>query len=273
MLFFFEHHGMKENDFFRVNELRGRSFPAHLHRAYELIYVMEGGLSLQIEDKNYTMTTGDLAFIFHNQIHHFSAETNCVLHIVLFSPEIVGSFYSLYRDYVPENNVIHLCHPVDFFQCESIYAQKSLLYQICDRLLKSTKMEKVNKHSQTAILQQVFAYVDANYDNDCSLKDISRAIQYDYAYLSKLFVRMTKMKFTEYLNNYRISQACYLLMQQQDSILNIAEKCGYTNLRSFHRNFRRIMECSPTEYLARYGCPGLVPGLPPFDSTFNDADG
>ncbi len=249
MFFFFEHHGMKGKDFFQVTQMRNQSFPAHLHRAYELIYVTKGTLFLQIEDKNYTMTGGDLAFVFHNQIHYFNAEQGCVVHIILFSPEIIGSFYSLYRDYIPENNVIHLSSDLDFSLCDSIYAQKSLLYHVCALLLKSTNMKKVSKRSQTAVLQQIFAYVDQYYQTDCSLKVISLAIQYDYAYLSKLFVRMTKMHFTEYLNNYRISQACYLLRQQQDLILNIAEKCGYTNMRSFHRNFRKITGCSPREYL------------------------
>ncbi len=249
MFFFFEHHGMKGKDFFRVNEMNNQPFPAHLHRAYELIYIVEGRLILQVEKKQYIMTKGDLAFIFCNQIHHFSVADECRIHVVLFAPEIIGGFYADHRDCIPENNVIHLENEPDFFNCKSIYAQKSLLYHICDELVKTTGMELANSNSQTVLLQQIFAYVDTHYSTECSLKAISRAVQYDYAYLSKLFTRMTEMRFTDYLNNYRIAQACNLLKEQQMSVSEVAERCGYENLRTFHRNFRMIMGCSPKEYL------------------------
>lgn len=54
--------------------------------------------------------------------------------------------------------------------------------------------------------------------------------------------------FTEYLNNYRISQACYLLKNSNQSIGEIAINCGYNSLRTFHRNFRKITEMTPNEY-------------------------
>ena len=82
--------------------------------------------------------------------------------------------------------------------------------------------------------------------------DVANRLQYDYAYLSKLFKRFVGISFTEYLNNYRISQACILLSEVSDSVSQIAERCGYNNLRTFHRNFRRIMGVSPQEYREKY---------------------
>lgn len=257
MFFFFEHHGMKGKDFFQVSQLDDQSFPSHLHRAYELVYVTEGTVGLEVEKKPYTMARGDLAFVFSNQIHHFTTPNGSEIQIILFSPEIIGGFYTAYRDSVPEDNVIHFEEELDFYSCKSLYAQKSILYHVCDELLKKTAMKPASSNSQTAVLQQIFAYVDKHYGTDCSLKTISGSIQYDYAYLSKLFAKMTGMRFTEYLNNYRIAQACYLLKEQQMSVSEIASRCGYENLRTFHRNFRLVMECSPREYVHTEKSDGL----------------
>lgn len=251
MIFFFEHHGMEGKDLFRVSRLRNESFPAHLHRAYELVYINAGTLSLQVEQKQYNMTEGDVAFIFCNQIHSFNATEESDISVVLFSPEIIGDFYSAYKDRVPENAVVRQESPPDFSGLKSIYARKSLLYRLCDELLASTTMEPAGSRSQVAVLQQIFAYVDSNFGGNCSLKTVSCSLQYDYAYLSKLFTRLAGMHFTEYLNNYRIAQACYMLAAGRYTVSEIAAHCGYSTLRTFHRNFRAVTHCSPREYSQR----------------------
>ncbi|MGI8350275.1 hypothetical protein NiCM35_10920 [Niallia circulans] len=47
------------------------------------------------------------------------------------------------------------------------------------------------------------------------MKVVAKHLQYDYAYLSKLFVHITNMTFIEYLTQYQISQACCQLKNRQ----------------------------------------------------------
>lgn len=250
MLFFFEHHGMTGKELFRVSQMHDESFPAHLHRAYELIQVNSGALTLQVDQKQYMLEAGELAFIFCNQIHSFSAPAQADITVVLFSPELIGDFYSTYKDRVPIDNVIRPEGWYGFHGLRTVYAQKSVLYAICDALLASTRLEPLGNRSQVAVLQQIFAYVDQHFGESCSLKKVAGVLQYDYAYLSRLFTRLAGMHFTEYLNNYRIAQSCYMLRGGRQSISEIAALCGYTTLRTFHRNFRDAMHCSPREYLS-----------------------
>jgi len=251
MIYFFEHHGMEGKQLFRISRMPNAVFPAHLHRAYELIFIRSGVLTLHVEQKQYSLCSGDLAFIFCNQIHSFSTADHSDIMIILFSPEMIGDFYSVYKEHIPHCNVIHMNRTLDFESMQSIYAQKSFLYEICDRLLQSTRMEPTSNQSQIALLQKVFAYVDVHFHQACSLKTVAAALQYDYAYLSKLFARLAGMHYTEYLNDYRIAQACYLLTAGRHTISDIASLCGYQTLRTFHRNFRLVMHCSPREYLSK----------------------
>lgn len=250
-MFFFEHHGMDHKNMFRVHRMSNAAFPPHLHRAYEFLYVESGILSLQVEQKQYQLHEGEAAFIFSNQIHSFSSAGDFRILVMIFSPELIGDFYSAYKGFVPQDNIVYLPILPNFFVSDSVYAQKSLLYGICDTLLKNTKLVPADNQSQAAVIQQMFAYVDRHFSESCSLKTVSKTLQYDYAYLSKLFTRLTGMHFTEYLNKYRISQACYLLKSGRLSVSETAANCGYSTLRTFHRNFRAVMQCSPREYLNR----------------------
>ncbi|MCG5102476.1 helix-turn-helix transcriptional regulator [Oceanobacillus alkalisoli] len=245
---FFEHHGVKEKESFYFFTLVNQTFPLHFHRAYELIIVNDGELLLTIDQKEYVLEKNDLAFIFHNQLHEFKTAKNSNITIIIFSPELIGDFFMNYKGYIPENNVIRISHPPDFHLLNSIYRQKSFLYFLCSTLVENTKFISVDRSTKMKVLHKILLYVDSNYSGDCTLKSVAKHLQYDYAYLSKSFIQLTKMSFTEYLNHYRISQACYFLKNSQQSINEIAFNCGYNNLRSFNRNFKKIVNQTPKRY-------------------------
>jgi YesN/AraC family two-component response regulator len=245
---FFEHHGVEEKEFFRSSNLVNFTFPLHFHRAYELIIINEGELLVSIDQKEYVMNKNDIAFIFNNQMHEFKTMDHSNISIVIFSPELIGDFFMKYKGYIPENNVIHLRKAFDLDKLDSIYRQKSFLYDICGTLVDNTEFLPVEHSTKTEVLHKILLYVDRNYSEDCTLKVIAKKLQYDYTYLSKLFIQMTNMSFTEYLNQYRTSQACYLLKNSHQSISEISINCGYNNLRSFNRNFKKFTSHSPRKF-------------------------
>lgn len=247
-MIFFEKHGMEEKEFFRFFPLENYHFPLHFHRAYELIYVRDGQLSVSIDQKEYLLKKNDLAFIFNNQMHEFKTVDYSEITIILFSPELIGDFYMNYKGFIPNDNVLHLDRELDLKKMNSIYSQKSFLYAVCADLINQTSFVQVKQSTQTKVLYKILLFVEENYSADCTLKDVAKHLQYDYPYISKLFARMMNMTFTDYLNHYRISQACYLLKNENQSIGEVASKCGYTSLRTFHRNFRKITSQSPKEY-------------------------
>lgn len=245
---FFEKHGVDEKELFRCFSLRNYQFPFHFHRAYELIYVDEGQLSISIDENEYLLHQNDLAFIFPNQIHAFKTVDFSEITIILFSPELIGYFYRHYKGFVPNDNILHLKLDLDLKSLDSIYSQKSFLYAICDKLVEQKSFIPVKHSSQTKVVYKILLFIEQNYSKECTLKTVAEHLNYDYQYLSKLFAQRINMTFTEYLNNYRISQACYLLKNSAQSIGEIAFNCGYSNLRTFHRNFKKITGISPREY-------------------------
>lgn len=247
-MFFFQGHGMEGRELFKFFSLKNYQFPLHFHRAYELIYINHGQLYVVIDQREYLLKKDDLAFIFTNQMHEFKTVDFSEIIIILFSPDLIGDFYINYKGMIPNDNILHIEDELELAKLNSIYSQKSFLYAICADLVNQKSFISVKQSSQTRVLYQILLYVEKNYSFDCTLKTIARHIGYDYAYISKLFAQQMNITFTEYLNNYRISQACYLLKNSNQSIGEIAINCGYNSLRTFHRNFRKITEMTPNEY-------------------------
>lgn len=245
---FFQSHGIEENEFFHWMPLTEYQFPLHFHRAYELVIVKTGKLIVTINHVEYTLEPNQVIFIFSNHTHDMKTVGESEVTIILFSPDLIGDFFTEYKGWSPNNPVLKFDQIPDLEKLDSIYKQKSFLYQLCGELIDQTEFIKVESSTKTRLLHKILLFVDENYQTDCSLKDVAKHLRYDYPYLSKLFVQITNITFTDYLNNYRISQACYLLKNSGISVGEIATQCGYKQLRTFHRNFKEITGKSPKQY-------------------------
>ena len=63
--------------------------------------------------------------------------------------------------------------------------------------------------------------------------------------------KMTGQGFTEYLNEQRLNAAADALRSGSDTVLAIAEQCGFENLSYFNRLFKKRYEMTPREYRGR----------------------
>jgi len=247
-MYFFEKHGIDEKQTFNYTILENNSFPLHFHRAYEIILVESGEMLIKIEETQYELKAGEAVFIFPNQLHELVTVNQSVCKLLIFSPEMVGQFYTSYKRSVPKNNKLPISFDVNDAHLDTVFAQKSMLYKFCDTLIKSTDFEGITLSSKRKIIQNILLYVDSHYSGECTLKRVAHTLQYDYAYLSKLFYQYTNLTFTEYLNRYRITQATYYLESTEFTIKEIAHSCGYNNMRTFNRNFRHYKASSPSDY-------------------------
>ncbi|SDC22918.1 AraC-like ligand binding domain-containing protein [Pelagirhabdus alkalitolerans] len=245
---FFEHYGTESDHMFHHFNLTRTEFPLHFHKAFELIIVRQGKLHLAIDDHAYTLLPNECAFIFSHQLHGFHAEQHTEMSILIFSPELIGDFAMDYQHLIPDQPIFTWSESWPLEEITTHYQQKSLLYAICDRLISQSTFSNVHSSTKKQVLLQLFSYIDQHYTTTCTLKGASQSLQYDYAYLSKLFSQFTQMPFTHYVNYYRIAHARYLLKNTSLSVGQIADQCGYQTLRSFHRNFKKITQQSPKAY-------------------------
>ena len=102
------------------------------------------------------------------------------------------------------------------------------------------------------IMEIIRKYVEKHYTEDITLTEICAKHFYSLPYVSHKFKETFKCSFEQYVRQLRIHRACELLLSTQMSVSEIAEKCGYTSVRSFRKAFNCIVEKSPLEFRKSY---------------------
>ncbi len=250
---FYEHIHSGNPDYFKKEQGENFSFPLHLHQCFELIIIQNGEMDITIDKKTYRLKRNECILIFPNQIHSLTSEKSEHT-LFIFSPKLVQAYYTKKSGLVPTENRLfldsYLIKRLDALNHNSAsFTLKGCLYTVCSEFDKMRGYEK--KSSDSDLLPKIFSFVDNNYADNCTLKNLSRFLGYDYAYISRFFKESTGISYNSYINSYRLSNAGYLLENTSMSVLECAIECGYKSLRSFNRNFKQFYGISPREFRLR----------------------
>lgn len=86
---------------------------------------------------------------------------------------------------------------------------------------------------------------------ELSLKDFAKELGSNELYVSKAVNEFSGMSFSKLINNYRIDEAKSLLVDKSNEHLSmeeIANRCGFTSLNTFYRQFKEITGLTPKQY-------------------------
>ncbi|MBQ0027711.1 MAG: AraC family transcriptional regulator [Lachnospiraceae bacterium] len=103
------------------------------------------------------------------------------------------------------------------------------------------------------VIKKAIDYIENNFSKDISLDEISQELNLSSYYFSKLFKEEKGEGFVEYLNSRRISEAKELMKNQEKSIKEISNECGYADPNYFSRIFKKYTGMTPTEYRDKCG--------------------
>jgi len=97
----------------------------------------------------------------------------------------------------------------------------------------------------------IYEYIQANFDNTPDVNKVASSVHLSTAAFCRYFKKQTKMTFTDFVNQYRITQAKTLLLQDK----TISETCyevGFESLSYFNKLFRKIAGENPSAFKKRY---------------------
>ena len=232
------------------------SFPLHIHGCFEIITVTDGEMEVTVGEQVKVLKKGDAAFIFPNLIHGMKTESVSKHKLCVFSSKLINHYSKKNQSLIPKSPFFTLDvtaeHLLSVLSPESdLCTKKAVLYYLAGLFDRTADFIQSSYDSRSALLYRILKYIEDSYTSECSLKSLSESLKYDYAYLSKYFIKNIKMTFNEYVNQRRISEACYLLSTTESSVLDVSTECGFGSLRSFNRNFLEIMGVTPARYRYR----------------------
>jgi len=97
----------------------------------------------------------------------------------------------------------------------------------------------------------IYKYIHANYNETPDVNKVAASVHLSTAAFCRYFKKQTKMTFTEFVNQYRITQAKTLLLQD----ISISEACyevGFESLSYFNKLFKKIAGENPSVFKKRY---------------------
>ena len=227
------------------------SFYEHMHHSFELFVVNSGKSLVTINDVTYALHAGEAVLIFPNQRHKFKSEKSKHTYW-LFSQNLVEAFsrHVLYKipknnKFTPREDIIKMLESTR--ENDSLLKKKGAIYSLLadfDENAEYVDKSKLNLE----FLDKALDFVEKNYGNDCSLSRASSQLGYSYSYISKCFQKSVGISYNSFVNQFRISKACYLLKSTSMSVLDCSIECGYSSVYSFMRNFKQICGVTPSEY-------------------------
>ena len=97
-------------------------------------------------------------------------------------------------------------------------------------------------------IKSVIKYVEMHYADAMTIGDMAALVGFSESQFMKFFKQTMGIPFTTFLNNYRLAMAARLLLQSEETILNIASEVGYDNLSYFNRSFKGKYGMTPSAY-------------------------
>lgn len=247
----------------------------HWHREVELIYVTKGTIALGIDDVPYKLSEGEIASISGGLIHYVLASPGSErlvyqfdlpyflagnqqadLQKVLSELQPVSPQWESETEASVRNLLEGMNQEIEQQSLGYNVALKAQLFQLLTLLIRdipkrTRSSEKMNKLATKDVLEKlddIFSYVEANYQEVLTLQDIAAVSGYSSFYFTKFFKKNTGKTFLSFLNDYRIDKAKWLLINSDLPVSEIITQTGFESDKTFYCLFKRSMEMAPLEY-------------------------
>ncbi|MGN0242525.1 MAG: helix-turn-helix domain-containing protein [Lachnospiraceae bacterium] len=267
---------------FEFNVRQNFQFPAHFERGAELVYILDGTVTIEIEHDFHTLEKGELAIIFPNQMHSYSTPEYSVVFFMVFYPEMVPPYCNIFASKQPKNPHI-ICKNV---HSDIVYIIKQLvpeavinrqvatfsykpdkgsdtpfedlhfdetlitgyLHVLCYHIFKNMDFVDAVFEDKEQSIQKALTYIHAHYTEPLSREEVAKKIGVSRYYLSRIFTNKVGANFNTYVNTLRILHAKRLL----NSGATITEACyqsGFDSQSTFYRVFKELTGTTPKKYL------------------------
>ncbi len=241
----------------------------HYHSEMELLYIIEGNVTIEINNNIINAKKGDVIIVNPFEMHSLRAECNQnkVEYTYLdFDLALIYNQYGI-TDFTKklsggsmkfENHISSQTIGKAIKEIDRIYQlqQKAwevnaiaMLYSIFYELLKDDLLICVYGENNDDFSIALCRYIERNYWKNITSKDAATELSYNHSYFCRLFKKNFQKSFSNYLNEIRIEKACRLIHGKKDKIQELALLTGFENTAHFSKVFKSFVGMTPTEYI------------------------
>ena len=235
----------------------------HVHREMELIFYTGGKTVAYADSTRYELQAGDVFLTFPNQIHSYETHAPETFRLFQIKPELIPELLDVLEMAIPQSAVIPgaandlRLQSIVSLLTETIESSPTLPYRnqklhgyllaLFSELLSKMQLDTTHLTDSNA-LRSIVSYCSRNYDKELSLSVLEESLHLNRYYISHLFSGKLGLRFNDYVNSLRVSEACRRLLHTDESITDISTDVGFNTLRTFNRAFIKQTGMTPSEY-------------------------
>ena len=260
------------------------TYPWHFHNELELLYVIDGFGTSYVADSIKPFHSGDLALLGSNLPHFWKSDENYyeeggnkkVEYIVIQFPndffsdqiskypefQMIGGLFdraSRGIRFLPEfvsgisKKILRIAKANGINRIVLLLQLLQLLAKTEDYILLAGEFyHHKNLDMGDNRLTKVLHYINTNYQHRIELEKVAGMANLHPSAFCRYFKEKTGKSLLEYVNDMRVSYACKLIIENQQSISQVCFESGFNNLSNFNRTFKRQTGFTPSEYFQQF---------------------
>ncbi|MCI1210190.1 MAG: AraC family transcriptional regulator [Treponema sp.] len=250
------------------------NLPVHWHLDYEIIHVLKGNYPIFLNNKECYLKENELCFIRDGILHGDGHKKNgSIYESIVFDPHLLRnptyaqdrflnelmehriiiqerftdadtdvysaalSLFKVMKDEPPGYELLTVGALMNFFG----YIRQKKLYT------ENSEGPEKSK-ARSGQLKAVINLLQTQYGSRITLDDMAKTAGMSPKYFCRVFREMTNRTPMEYLNSYRIDQACIQLRNSRETLIDIAYNCGFNDFSYFIKTFKRFKGMTPHKY-------------------------
>ena len=236
------------------------AFPQHLHTHIEIIYIKNGRSTCSVDFTEYELQTGDILFIFPEQIHAYGNPSGSVENYALLFPGEIPGFEETFSKMIPSNPILRgaVTEEIEELLQEAYAASKEsdspyavgaaqgYIAILMSKLLPLLSLHP-QKDAEKSLPRRLIEACNAHFREPITLADLAAELGYTPTYISHIFSEKFKIGFPKFINALRVEEAKKQL-RGEVGITEIAYACGFGGLRNFNRVFKEATGKTPSQY-------------------------
>ncbi len=247
--------------------------PYHWHVEFELIRILQGSLEFTQDVKTFLAKEGDVIFI-GSGILHAAIPHNCIYECIVFDMNTFVQYNDICRKFIQQilNYSVIIFHHFskehkkihetvwDIFEAfkkgqegyqlvvlGQFYHFFGIVYR--EHLYFTDMPQTPRDHKRIHLIKKVLRFIEDSYASSITLEQLSSIVHMSPKYFCKFFFEITHMTPMDYVNQYRIEQACHQLLTTDFPITEVAFNCGFNDSSYFIKVFKKYKGTTPKKYL------------------------
>lgn len=246
----------------------------HYHQYIELIYVLEGSLSVFTESRRFDLQKDSLLIIYPNELHAFKAYGKNKYIAIKFLSDILrtseqttnemeyllnlNAYNNKHTRIIPGNQTLRelLEKSMELYDTNEYTSElyiRSNIISACAYILdfwnfrnELTPVKNVAEAANISTIKSIISKIPEN--TAIRTHEAAQMCKMSDGHFSRLFKALTGTTFTQYVKNVKINIAEKLLKSSDMSITEIAYSLNYSTSSHFIEDFRKVKGISPKKY-------------------------